>query len=227
MYKKILTFSSLALFLCACYDNKTSFEYTPKDRSELVALLQDENISLDKINTSNIKDMSFLFAKFTKENCQMQFKDYDIANCKYNAQERINFNGIEKWNMANVENASYMFAGLVDFDKNITNWNVSKLKNAKGMFYFTSEFNQNLNNWDVSNVTNMQEMFKGAGKFNQNLNNWDVSNVTNMQEMFAFAGDFNQDLNSWKVLQDANTTDMFKYTPLEDHLPKWYKTQDL
>ncbi len=112
---------------------------------------------------------------------------------------------LTSWDVSNVTDMSYMFAGASSFNQNIGSWNVSKVTDMSFMFYNASLFNQDIGNWDVSNVTNMEAMFAYAGAFNQNINNWDVSNVTNMMNMFWNATSFNQPLNNWDV---SNVTDM-------------------
>jgi surface protein len=44
-------------------------------------------------------------------------------------------NGVEYWDVSNVTDMSYMFAGLSVFNLDISNWDVSNVTNMKGMFY--------------------------------------------------------------------------------------------
>lgn len=63
-------------------------KYFPKTKTKLKELVDNLNISLKDIDTTNITDMSCLF---------------------YNT-DREYFNGIENWNVSNVVDMSYMFA---------------------------------------------------------------------------------------------------------------------
>lgn len=52
--------------LNGCEDSK-NYTYQPKDRTELVNLINDENVNLSEIDTSKVRDFSFLFAHLGEE----------------------------------------------------------------------------------------------------------------------------------------------------------------
>ena len=112
-------------------------KYKPQTKEELQKLVQDENVYLGDIDTSLIADMSKLFVNIN----------------------RVNFDGIEKWDTSNVINMSAMFMGNVNFNSNIKDWNVSKVTNISGMFSGCENFNQSLNNWNICNVREMNLCF--------------------------------------------------------------------
>lgn len=91
--------------------------------------------------------------------------------CAFNANSRQDFSGIESWNVANVEDMGYMFAGVKEFNENLSSWNVGKVKNMRSMFLKTA-FNQSLESWDISKVESMNYMFAKSLAFNQNLESW-------------------------------------------------------
>ncbi|EOH7710691.1 BspA family leucine-rich repeat surface protein, partial [Campylobacter coli] len=64
------------------------YKYTPKTKEELKALVKDESIYLGDIDTSEITDMSYLFANSTRKD----------------------FSGIEKWNTSKVITMAHMFS---------------------------------------------------------------------------------------------------------------------
>ena len=74
--------------------------------------------------------------------------------------------------------------GRVDFS-GIETWDVSNVKTMEGMFWDNGRFNEPIGNWDVSNVTNMNNMFLNAKKFNQDLSKWNVSNVVKFGCIFC------------------------------------------
>ena len=174
-------------------------KYKPKTKQELEKLVYTDGIKLYDVDTSLITDMSELFYK----------------------SSRKDFEGIEDWDVSNVEDMSYMFAYMsydsfesrskAKFNRNLNNWNVSKIKHMSFMFYYCNDFNQPLDKWDVSNVEDMFRMFDNCKKFNQPLNSWNVSNVTNMSGMFQVAESFNQPLDKWDVSNVTTMRAMFNY----------------
>lgn len=174
-------------------------KYKPQTKEELKNLVFTDGIKLNCVDTSLITDMSELFYK----------------------SSRKDFEGIEDWDVSNVEDMSYMFAYMsydsfesrskAKFNRNLNNWNVSKVKHMSFMFYYCQDFNQPLDKWDVSNVEDMFRMFDNCKKFNQPLNSWNVSNVTNMSGMFQVAESFNQPLDKWDVSNVTTMRAMFNY----------------
>ena len=125
------------------------YNYHPQTKDELKKLInklikeRGNKANLNDIDTSAVKDMSFLF-------------------------NNLQFNGdISYWNVSNVTNMSCMFAHSKFTGENgdISNWNVSNVKNMNGMFY-DSKFNGNISKWNVSNVLKMDGMFRPL-KMNQ------------------------------------------------------------
>ena len=117
--------------------------FLPKTKSELKALVDDSKVNLGEIDTSLITDMSELFVDST----------------------RIDFSGIETWNVSNVLDMSCMFYGAKSFNQPLDNWDVSNVKDMESMFVNAYSFNQPLDNWNVSNVKDMQYMFDGVKNF--------------------------------------------------------------
>ena len=112
--------------------------------------------NLNDIDTSNITDMSQLFAETYRSD-----GGYDILGSIGKPSDGIDFRR---------------------FDGDISQWDVSNVKSMNSMFY-ESKFDGDISNWDVSAVKNMQEMFFRS-KFSGDLSEWDVSNVVNMRGMF-------------------------------------------
>ena len=102
--------------------------YKPKHKDLLEELINSE-ISLAKIDTSEIIDMGELF--------------------KFASWDNERFSGIESWNVINVKNMEGMFYGAKNFNQPLDKWDVSKVENFKDMFYECKNFNQNLDSWKL------------------------------------------------------------------------------
>ena len=106
---------------------------------KLCAKLDDANGSIEKWDTSNVKNMMQLFA--------------GVRNFRANIDTKlvVNPGGGEylAWNVGNVENFSHMFVGLVNmnlragFNQPIPNWDMNNANNLAGMFAYCN-FNQDL-----------------------------------------------------------------------------------
>ena len=120
-------------------NSKLAYNYYPKTKDELKDIIKQKiesegnECGLNDIDTSNITDMSFLFA-------------------------HSHFNGdISRWDVSNVTNMESMFFGS-EFNGDISNWDVSNVTNMKFMFRY-SKFNGDISKWNVSNVILMPGIF--------------------------------------------------------------------
>ena len=121
--------------------SNNSYKYFPKTRKELQDIIlqriKDEGneVDLNDIDVSKIKDMSTLFW-------------------------RTKFNGdISQWDVSNVNNMKYMFFVCKSFNQDISGWDVSNVTNMEGMFCGCESFNKDISSWDVSNVKSMDGIF--------------------------------------------------------------------
>ena len=169
---------------------KTKNKVQPNSKKELIKIINDSFeksvYDLNFIDTSKIKDMSWLF-----------------ENVKHN------FN-ISNWDVSNVTNMAGMFYCCKNFDCDLSNWNVSNVTDTHALFYECNKFTgKGLENWDVSAVTDMHYMFYKCKTFNCDLSKWNVSKVTNMDNMFSECKNFNCDLSNWDVSKVTNMDNMF------------------
>lgn len=125
--------------------------------------------------------------------------------------EQVSITNLNNWDVSNVTDMAYMFAGTYNFNQNIGAWNVSSVTNMAHMLSSAHNFNQDISNWIVSSVTDMSRMFSGATSFNQDIGNWNVSSVMDMSYMFNYASSFNQDISDWTISNVVNMTYMFYY----------------
>ena len=186
---------------------KSEYTLFPETNYELQNMIKKEikdngiHCSLNHIDVSEVKDMSFLFS----------------GSLGYYSK----FNGdISEWNVSNVKNMHGMFYGS-DFNGDILNWDVSNVMSMGEMFR-GSKFNQDINDWNTSNVVDMEHMFRDSS-FNQPLNNWDVSNVKYMASIFKDSI-FNQDISMWKINPKCIINNMFYGCNIEEkYKPKCLK----
>lgn len=149
------------------------------------------NCDLNFIDTSGIKNMSYLFE-------DPKFRD---------------FNGdISKWNVSNVTDMRGMFF-FSKFNGDISKWDVSNVQLFNCMFYNNGVFSGDLSKWNVTKkARDFANMFNNAVKFNSDISGWDVSGAWNMAEMFLNAPSFNQNLDKWVKspnLKTKSTKGMF------------------
>ncbi|ECP5283770.1 BspA family leucine-rich repeat surface protein [Campylobacter lari] len=80
-----------------------TYKYFPKNKEELIDLINNQHVNLGDINVSNITDMSNLF----------------------NNSKRKDFSGIEEWDVSNVVYMDNMFYGCTNFNQSLEKWNMS------------------------------------------------------------------------------------------------------
>lgn len=123
-------------------------KYKPKNIVELFQLVNNLEISLADVDTSDITDMGELFYR----------------------TKRKDFSGIENWNTSNVINMYQMFRGVRSFNSNISSWDVSSVKYMDGMFRDVENFNQDLSQWNPINLVYLRNMFYMSGV--KNIPKW-------------------------------------------------------
>ncbi|ADO77293.1 BspA family leucine-rich repeat surface protein [Halanaerobium praevalens] len=124
--------------------------------------------------------------------------------------DKSSITNLDKWNVSNVNDMSYMFSFASNFNQDLSAWDVGNVESMESMFSNASAFNGDIGSWNVVNVSDMSYMFKKASNFNQDLNGWNVGNVKNMEAMFSEASTFNGDIDIWNVSSVTNMSYMFK-----------------
>jgi hypothetical protein len=131
-----------------------NYNYFPKNKNELRELLKKlinergKNADLNDIDTSKIKDMSYLF-----NGNIMGIENPDIS----------------KWDVSNVKDMSVMFCDCKNFDCDLSKWDVSKDISMKYMFDNCINFTGNgLDKWNIKNLKYTYEMLRKT-KVPQNI----------------------------------------------------------
>ena len=159
-------------------------------------------VGLDTWDTSNVTDMSYIFASFTNpttDNHKPQGLEYT------GSLKALDLSG---WKTSNVTNMACMFTGQNHLEtlKGLSNWNTSKVTNMAQMFHGLSKLQDgslgDLSKWDTSNVTDMTYMF-AVMSLQTDLsfvNGWKTGMVTDMSYMFAKDEKLQKlDLSNWDV----------------------------
>ncbi|MCV3430447.1 DUF285 domain-containing protein [Campylobacter lari] len=136
--------------------------YRPKNKNELMNLVHNERISLRDIDVSLIDDFSYVFYY----------------------SKRLDFLGIERWDVSNAKDMSYMF-------------------------FNCTKFNHSLLHWKTSNATRMAHCFENCHAYEHSVANWDVQNVITMAYLFHNCKNFHHELDEWNIQKDCNTQKMF------------------
>ena len=151
----------------------TSKVYAPEDSSYFFSkynknfddkLTKLTYIEDDKIDTSNVTDMSSMFESSIIESL-------DLRN----------------WNTNNVITMELMFKKASQLQTlNILNWDTRNVKYMSYMFNESTSLTYlNISKWNITNVVDMSHMFSGATVLQcLNISNWDISNVKYMSYMF-------------------------------------------
>ena len=155
-----------------------------------------ERIDMTGINTSRVKNMSWMFHSGMNIYKHIELSSFDTSNA---------------------EDMSYMFAtsGLttpvsidpIDFSR----FNTSKVKNMEGMFLNSFLPSLDIKNFDTSNVKNMAGMFGGLKNVrNLDLSDWNVKKVNNIQAIFTRSINLQSlNLSGWQM--DSVTSMFFMF----------------
>jgi len=155
-----------------------------------------ERIDMTGINTSRVKNMSWMFHSGMNIYKHIELSSFDTSNA---------------------EDMSYMFAtsGLttpvsidpIDFSR----FNTSKVKSMKGMFSHSFLPSLNIRNFDTSSVEDMSFMFDSLKYVTDlDLSGWNVKKVNNIVILFGDKYSLkNLNLSGWELDSITNMSSMF------------------
>lgn len=184
----LLFLSALILVTYGCMGNdelelNSDGTYTAKNYHELKVLVNNVKIPLDKIDTSQITNMSELFMD----------------------SKRVVFTGISSWDTSKVKDMSRMFQNAKYFNEDISSWDVSKVKDMSSMFRSAIYFNQDISSWNVYKVRYFGSMFYGAESFNKDLSKWKINNEVKIYNTMFLGSQIEGREPSWykeRVIKD-------------------------
>ena len=140
-----------------------------------------KTLDLSVFDTSNVTDMSYMFA--------------------LTALESLN---LSSFDTSNVTDMSYMFFGMCGIE-------INESASTFEEMYKISKSQLDLSNFNTQNVTNMFGMFADcAGLTSLNLTGWNTAKVTNMKSMFQGCFSLsNLDLSSFNTSSVVDMSHMF------------------
>eukprot|EP00978_Attheya_sp_CCMP212_P040367 scaffold219610_cov41-Attheya_sp.AAC.1 len=74
-----------------------------------------------------------------------------------------------KYNRVDAEEVAQTYGWPID------RWNVSNVEDFSYIFYFAESFNEYIGSWDVSRASSTANMFTAATNFNQDISSWNTS----------------------------------------------------
>ena len=141
-FQKLFIIFILSIYIITVYfipKQQFYIKYTPETKDELSMLIKTQKIPLWLINTKKITDMSWLF----------------------HGGILVDYEGIESWDVSNVENMEGMFFG-VKIMANLYKWDVSKVKNMQYMFAYVQNISKEQINWKMPENIKYYGMFRGT-----------------------------------------------------------------
>lgn len=132
----------------------------------------------------------------------------------YDNQKLKEINGLEDWNVGDVENTKWLFQSCKALEKvNLSTWDMSSVVDMSSMFNdCESLVGLDVSEWNTSNATDMSYTF-GTCKNLKNLDvsNWDTSKVTDMKYMFVNCNSLESisGISNWDTHSVINTNSMF------------------
>lgn len=168
----------------------TGFKYFPQDEIQLKELVEDFSVDLGDIDTSLILSMRALFEESLRPSYAGldKWNTSNVRDMSFMFRKAVHFDDtipfIDEWDTSKVEFMDFMFASIGGEQLSIDKWNTSSVVSMQGMFYETAHFNSPIGEWNVSKVKNMKEMFLRAKSFEEDLSQWELSEDCETTDMF-------------------------------------------
>lgn len=167
-----------------------------------------KNVALNKINTRNVKYMTFTFANSYGNKAEANYNTEPNIT-KLDTSSSIYPTGtldLSNFDTRNVVDMSGMFYGNLYRKINISNFDTSKVEDMSFMFADTYFSSLNIAHFNTSNVYDMSGMFYEAGiDKTLDVSSFDTKNVEYMEGMFE---NFYGSINGIQKFNTSNVTDM-------------------
>ena len=186
---------------------------------------------LDNLNTSNVTDMSNMFA-YCMELPSLNLSSFNtgkvtnMSNMFHRCDGLTSVN-VSSFNTENVTNMYMMFGECKKLSSlDLSGFNTENVTTMKQMFYQDLSLkNLDISSFKTPKVTNMSLMFKQCPVGSLDLNGFDTKNVIDMSGMFVFCGNLiSLDITSFDFSNVVDISNMF-YSAL--NLQTIYCNEDL
>ena len=175
------------------------------------------SVRMDQSDTSNVVDMSNMFADAESLicvdlNCMDTSSVTDMSGM-FQGCTSLEYAGIEDWDTGNVQDMRYMFDGCESLRSlDLNSWDTSQVTDMNRMFVATVNLKElKIDQWDVSNVKNMDSMFYSIGLTELDLTSWNTSSVEDMQWMFGRCKNLERlNISTWDTSNVKNMVYMFQ-----------------
>lgn len=166
------------------------------------------------LNTSQVKDMSFMFYQCTKLTT-LDVSGFNTSNVitmksMFDGCESLTTLNVSGFNTRKVITMERMFCCCYALEAlDVSKWNTAKVINMNSVFSYCSHLSTlNVGNWNTANVTEMSGLFDGCQNLTAlDVSKWNTAKVTDMSLMFdecyKLTGVLLSDWNTAKV------TDMY------------------
>ena len=146
------------------------------------------NVDLSQLNTSQVEDMSYMFANIYNIE-KIDLSSFETGNVKtmegmFNCNEAPEL-VLSSFDTSSVTNMKYMFSYSYVIDPDLSSFNTSNVTTMEGMFWSCYSDRLDLSGFNTSNVTNMNGMFSEMTLQELDLSSFDLTNVNQMSGMFV------------------------------------------
>ena len=190
--------------------------------------IEDKNFDVSRWDVSSVEDMSYMFMYC--KNFNGNLFGWDVSNVTnmtgmFGGCESFEGNGIENWNITNVESIEEMFAICLKLNIDFSNWNVRNIRNFENIFYNCESLEgKGFDKWNVSKAVNTKGMFQGCKNLDFDLSKWNISKLKSIKSMFSGCEKFTgKGLEKWDISNSTDINGMFNGCILLKNKPSWYR----
>ncbi|EJU4176934.1 BspA family leucine-rich repeat surface protein [Listeria monocytogenes] len=146
-------------------------------------------LDLSNFDTSNVTDMSFMFANSAATSLDLSsFNTSNVTSMRSMFDSSaVTSLDLSNFNTSNVTSMRYMFDESVVSSLDLSSFNTSNVTDMYCMFYQSASTSIDVSNFDTSNVMDMSFMFQGSSVTGLDLSNWDTFSDPKMTQMFYLA----------------------------------------
>ena len=179
-------------------------------------------LDLSHFNTSNVKDMSYMFRGSSI--VELDVSHFDTSNVidmshMFEYVEMLRYVDVSHLDTTNVKNMSYMFNGSDFAQIDVSYFDTSNVTDMSHMFAGMESLEYiDVSGFDTANVTDMSHMFEGMERLESiDVSHFDTDNVTDMSYMFSkMIKVTNLDIGNFETGNVTTMEGMFSYCRIDE-----------